>query len=80
MRLTMHKEAKNSHYYYVMAWKGEKLSTVPTRKKRFDIYDDAVEYFNKAVNDLKPDCFVQMFEFIGGKRKIIADSDDGLIK
>lgn len=80
MKLTIHKEAKNSHYYYVMAWKGEKLETVPTRKKRFDIYDDAVEYFNKAVTDFKPDCFVQMFEFIGGKRKIIADSNDGLIK
>ena len=71
---------KNSHYYYVMAWKGKKLEDVPTRKKKFDVYDDAVEYFNKSVNDFKPDCFVQMFEYIGGKRKIIADSNDGLIE
>lgn len=69
----------NSHYFYVMAWKDEYLGSAPTRKKKFDIYDDAVEYFNRAVDDFGEDAFVQMFEYSGGKRKIIADSEDGLL-
>lgn len=76
---SMYKETKNSHYFYVMAWKGEKKLNIPTRKKKFDIYEDAVDYFNKAVNDFSPNCYVEMFEYIGGKRKIIANSEEGTL-
>lgn len=69
----------NSHYFYVMAWKDEYLGSAPIRKKRFDIYDDAVDYFNRAVDDLGENAFVQMFEYSGGKRKVIADSENGLL-
>lgn len=69
----------NSHYFYVMAWKNNYLGSAPVRKKKFDIYDDALEYFNKALSDLGDNAFVRMFEYIGGKRKIIANSEDGLL-
>ena len=70
----------NSHYFYVMAWHGDRMKSAPVRRKRFDIYEDAVEFFNQAVEDFEPDVFVQMFEFSSGKRKIIADSDSGLLE
>ena len=73
------KESENNHYFYVMAWTGDKLSSSPIRRKRFDIYDNAVEYFNDAVRTFSPDVYVEMFEYIAGKRVMIANSEDGLL-
>lgn len=70
----------NSHYFYVMAWKGDDKKSAPVRKKRFDIYDDAVEFFNQAVDDLSPNVFVQMYEINSDKRVVIADSEQGLVE
>ena len=39
----------NSHYFYVMAWRGDRMKSAPVRRKRFDMYEDAVEFFNQAV-------------------------------
>ena len=64
---------ENNHYFYVMGWKTADLKNAPIKRKKFDIFDDAVEYFNKIENQCG---FVSMFEKIGGKRKWIADSED----
>lgn len=73
MLLKLKREKENSHYFYVMGWKESNLLNAPVKKKKFDIYREAVEYFN----DLENECaFVSMFEYIGGKRKWIADSED----
>lgn len=67
------KKKENNHYFYVMGWDSGKFLNAPTEKKKFDIYDDAVEFFK----DIEDECgFVSMFEYIGGKRKWIADSED----
>jgi hypothetical protein len=64
---------ENTHYFYVMGWRTAGLKNAPVYKKRFDIYDDAVDYFH----ELQDRCgFVSLFEVIGGKRKWIADSED----
>ena len=70
---------ENSHYFYVMAWKDGEFSDNPETKQRFDIYDDAVKFFNKAVRDFRPYGYAEMFEYISGKRIFIANSDDGLL-
>lgn len=63
----------NNHYYYVMGWKTTYMKSAPIYKKKFDIYDDAVGYFNTISDECG---FVSMFEKIGNKRKWIADSED----
>ena len=72
MKLFIH-ETGDNHYFYVMGWKASDKKTAPIKRKKFDIYDDAVEFFKKIS---KVCGFVQMFEQIGGKRKWIADTND----
>ena len=56
-----------------MGWREKGKKTAPVKKKKFDIYDDAVDYYK----ELSKTCgFVQMFEYIGGKRKWIMDTED----
>ena len=64
---------KNTHYFYVMAWDDEDKKNKPNKKKRFDIYDEAVEYYDRLC-DKYP--LVILFEHIGGKRKSIMSSTD----
>jgi hypothetical protein len=68
-----HHKKENNHYYYVMGWKEAHLFNAPIHKEKFDIYDEAVSYFKEIENEC---AFVSMFEYIGGKRKWIADSED----
>lgn len=72
MKLFIH-EKENTHYFYVMGWKSRDKKTAPIKRRKFDIYDDAVEFFNHISKVCK---YVEMFEYIGGKRKWIADTDD----
>ena len=72
-----HETVENTHYYYVMAWSNDSFRNAPVRKKRFDIYDDAVDFYDAAVAELCPECYVQMFEYIDGKRKMIMTTEDG---
>ena len=72
MLLRIH-EKENKHYYVVMGWLDKKKQNAPRYKKRFDIYDSAVDYFRDLLKKCK---FVQIFENIGGKRKWIADSEN----
>ena len=64
---------ENSHDFYVMGWFEECKKTAPRAKKKFNIYDDAVEYYNKLTKKLG---YVEMFEYIGGKRKMLQNSAD----
>ena len=64
---------KNTHYFYVMAWNDEEKKNKPKAKKKFDIYDDAVEFYEKMCKKYK---LVILFEHIGGKRKAILNSMD----
>lgn len=73
MKLFIRERGHNSHYFYVMGWKNADKSNAPIKKEKFDIYEDAVDYF-KSIQKI---CgFVQMFEYIGGKRKWLADTKD----
>ena len=57
----------DNHYFYVMAWEQEDKSSSPAKKKKFDIYDDAMKLYDSLCKKYP---FVQIFEYIGGKRKI----------
>ena len=67
-------ESGNSHYYVVMGWKTNRKKNAPNFNERYYIYDEAVESFNNLVK--KEYEFVEIYEYIGGKRKWIANSDD----
>lgn len=71
-----HETVENNHYYYVMAWRDNDFKNAPIRKKKFDIYDDALDYYEKAILDLCPECFVQLFEMIDGKRKLMKSTEE----
>lgn len=64
---------KNTHYFYVMAWDDVDKTNQPKKKKKFDIYDDAVSFYEKLCNKY---ALVILFEHIGGKRKSIMNSTD----
>ena len=67
------RESDDNHYFYVMGWTDRGKKTAPIKKKKFNIYDNAVDYYD----ELTKSCgFVQMFEVIGGKRKWIMDTED----
>lgn len=74
IKLFQHLEhKKNNHYFYVMGWETDNIKSAPTKKKKFDIYEDAVKFF-KSIS--KTCGYVVLFENIGGKRKWIADTED----
>ena len=70
---------KDKHYYYVMAWIDEVYRDKPDMMQKFDIYDDAVKYFNSALRKIDFSGYVRLFEYIGGKRKLLATSEEGFI-
>jgi hypothetical protein len=73
MKLYIHEKEKDNHYFYVMGWKTDDKKSAPYKRCKFDIYDEAVQFFK----DISKVCkYVEMFEYIGGKRKWIADTDD----
>ena len=74
MKLFIH-EKENTHYFYVMGWDSKDKRSAPVKRNKFDIYEDAVEFFKHISKVCE---FVQMFEYIGGKRKWIADTDNTL--
>ena len=76
-RVLEYENDKNSHYFYVMAWEDKERMNAPVCKKKFDIYEDAVNFYNKCYQKYMPDGFVRMFEYIGGRRKMIANSEEG---
>lgn len=66
-------EKNDNHYYYIMGWEEDNKLNAPIYKKRFNIYDDANNYYNEIL----PKCnYVEFFEYIDGKRKYIKTSDD----
>ena len=73
MLLKIH-EKGDSHYFIVMGWKDkEPRKNAPKYNRRFNSYEDAAEYFDR----LSERCsFVELSEYIGGKRKWIADTED----
>ena len=73
----MKEDKENTHYFYVMAWDDKEKLNAPCNKKRFDIYEDAVEYYNQCYREYMPEGFIRLFEFIGGRRKLIATSEEG---
>lgn len=75
--LSEYENDRNSHYFYVMSWEDKERMNAPACKKRFDIYEDAVNFYNKCYQKYMPDGFVRMFEYIGGRRKMIANSEEG---
>lgn len=72
---------KNSHYYYVMAWTDDTMKNGPVSKKKFDIYDDAINFYNRCIHKIGKSGYVRIFEYIGEKRKEIKNSEeDGIVE
>lgn len=71
--ITLHADVENNHYFYVMAWKSKDKRTAPAEKKRFDIYKDAVKYYDALSRKYS---YVEMFEKIGESRKPIMNTED----
>lgn len=61
------------HYYYVMGWTADTKLNAPKYKKRFNIYDDAIDFYNEIYHDCD---LVEMFEYIDGKRKVITPEQE----
>lgn len=64
---------KNNHYFYVMGWKDGNMQNAPLHKQKFDIYEEAIQFFKTVSKKCE---YVVIFENIGGKRKWIADTED----
>lgn len=71
---------KNSHYYYVMGWTDDEMTNAPKYKRKFDIYDDAVDFFDFCTIKLGRKGLVRVFEYIGDKRKEILNSKEDVRK
>lgn len=69
------RETEDSHYFYVMAWTKAGKTNAPKEKKKFNIYADADEYYDKLSSKYG---YVEMFEYIGGKRKFLKSTDDSV--
>lgn len=67
-------EAGESHYYVVMGWRHNRKKNAPDFNERYYRYDEAVKNFNKLMKDKYE--FAELYEYIGGKRKWIMNSDD----
>lgn len=71
------KKDKDTHYFYVMAWEHENnKNDRPNYMKKFNIFEEADEAYNKCINKFGDDSHVILFEYIDGSRKIIKSTQE----
>ena len=80
MKLSIKEEKiqdNDTHYYYVMAWEYEAdKEDRPNYMRKFNLFEEAEESYNKCLKKFGKDSHVILFEYIDGSRKIIKSTQE----
>lgn len=80
MKLSIKEEQEkdtDTHYFYVMAWEQEAdKEDRPNYMKKFNIFEEADEAYNKCLKKFGKESHIILFEYIDGSRKIIKSTQE----